>query len=318
MVQRFLDNSLLEIVSILEKQLTAMDVGEWLSFEVIDPECSVTHFAGERVECEGVQGVYRSYKVWVELAEQLGCRFLRPLQAEAPFVVIRYQKLALSDSWHTAAKRSGEKEKYGVESGFFRLHKPEEPSFLFEYRESLRQLPMDGPMRILNLGVNKGDEFVLMKALYPDAQWSQWECVGIDHSASALAYAREQLPDENVTFLEADLCDFEALSLGSFDLIVSIGTLHSPALRGRELFRWMLQHWLKPDGHMILGFPNCRYLDHEVRYGAQVKNFQRSELSLLLKEVMFHQKYLRQHRFRTILSGKHTLFLTGIRLPKRG
>jgi hypothetical protein len=64
---------------------------------------------------------------------------------------------------------------------------------------------------------------------------------------------------------------------------------------------------------VILGFPNCRYVDGEVVSGAKVKNYSESALSLLVKHIYFVKKYLQQHRFKVTLFGSHYLFLSGVR-----
>jgi hypothetical protein len=73
----------------------------------------------------------------------------------------------------------------------------------------------------------------------------------------------------------------------------------------------LVQDHLTEQGAVILGFPNCRYTDGEVVYGAKVKNYTEPELSLLIKDIYFIKKYLQQHRFRVTLFGKHDLFLVG-------
>ena len=314
MTRRFLLESLFDIHSVLQSELASNP--EQLRFEALHPELSFGHFSGEQIEFEGNVAIYRSYKVWIELAEQLNCRFLTPALVEWPFVEIRYMPLDTGASWHANAKPSGDTEKYGDQSGYFRINKLEEPSFLVEYIEALKQIPFPREPRVLNLGVNRGDEFSLFDRLFGKERCAEFSFVGLDHCASAIAYARERFSKPNYRFIEADLRHFAALDLGQFDLIISIGTLQSPSVRGRELLKYLVKNTLHDDGHMILGFPNCRYIDHEIRYGAKMKNYRRPELSLVVKEVMMHKRYLQQQRFRVILTGKHTLFLTGLRLPR--
>lgn len=317
---RFTKESLFEVLQALQKAICTVPPGESsIVFEVLHPDLSSTHFSGEYVEIEGQSYIYRSLKTWMELAEQLRCRMWTPEPTESEhFVRLRWTPQDESASWHTQSAPSGHAEKYGTESGFFRLNKLEEPSFLMEYLESIRAIPLPPNARILNAGVNKGDEFEIFLQLFSPEEIEQMTFVGIDHSASAIEHARKRFPSTSFEWMAADLNDIEALELEPFDLIISIGTLHSSSLRSHEVFSTLVRKTLKPNGHMILGFPNCRYIDHEVRYGAKMKNYSRPELSVMWKEVAYHKRYLQQHHFRVTLTGKHTLFLTAVRLPHKG
>ena len=108
----------------------------------------------------------------------------------------------------------------------------------------------------------------------------------------------------------------DELGLGRFDLILSVGTLHSPGLiNSKALLMKLVQEHLEPDGSLILGFPNCRWTGGEVVHGARTRNYSRPELSLLFKDVDFAKRYLQQHRFKVTLTGKHYVFLTAGRPP---
>jgi len=80
----------------------------------------------------------------------------------------------------------------------------------------------------------------------------------------------------------------------------------------REVIRQIVQHHLAPDGAVIIGFPNCRYVDGEVEYGTRMKNFRQPELGLLIKDVGFYRKYLQQHHRRVFVTGKNYLLITGV------
>ena len=73
----------------------------------------------------------------------------------------------------------------------------------------------------------------------------------------------------------------------------------------------------KIEGHennsIILGFPNCRHIDGELKYGAKTKNYSEPELSLLINNISFYKRYLQQHKFKVTISGKYYIFLTAIR-----
>jgi hypothetical protein len=72
----------------------------------------------------------------------------------------------------------------------------------------------------------------------------------------------------------------------------------------------VVQNRLKRDGAMILGFPNCRWIDGEMIYGAMMKNYSFSEMSNLYKDVNFAKKYLQQKKFRVTITGKDYIFVT--------
>jgi SAM-dependent methyltransferase len=163
--------------------------------------------------------------------------------------------------------------------------------------------------RLLDLGVTTGDELALLMALAPALREATLVC--IDHSASAIALARERfVRSPHVQLHVADLATLGALALGRFDLVISIGTLQSPGIDDREVIRQIVQHHLAPGGAVIVGFPNCRYIDGEVEYGARMKNFTQPELGLLVKDVAFYRKYLQQHHRKVYVTGKHYVLVT--------
>ena len=125
--------------------------------------------------------------------------------------------------------------------------------------------------------------------------------------------ARERF-GSNVALHVNDINTIDALDLGAFDLIVSIGTLQSPGINMKPFLMHLVQNYLEPGGALILGFPNCRWIDGEMLYGAKAPNYPFSEQSLLYNDVMFCKKYLQQHKFRVTLTGKQYLFLTATKI----
>ena len=49
----------------------------------------------------------------------------------------------------------------------------------------------------------------------------------------------------------------------------------------------LIQNHLEDKGSIILGFPNCRWINGEVIYGAKAPNYSYSEQSILYKDVYF-------------------------------
>lgn len=282
-----------------------------INFEVLNPDIGRGSYAGELVSIENNDYIYRSYKAWSDLGELLFCRMLTPKIVSEYTVQLTYEKLDLSDSFHHS---DAKEEKYGVESRFGAIHKNEEPAFLSPYLRALRSVKVGTKKRILNLGINTGDEFDLIRTILPQEEYRNIELVGIDHSVSAIEKARERFNEGNTTFYVHDINELSSLELGKFDLIITIGTLQSPGIEFKPLFMKLVQEYLTPNGALILGFPNCRWMGGEMIYGAKAPNYPYSEMTLLYKDVYYCKKYLQQKKFRVTLTGKDYVFLTATRI----
>src|SRR5262249_51488937 len=152
----------------------------------------------------------------------------------------------------------------------------EDPGFVIDLAEALARVALPAGGRVLDLGCNTGDVLAVMPA---GAQ-----LVGVHHSASAIPQAPVRGP--HATPLAGDVTKLPPL--GRFDLVISIGLLQSGALDDRALVRTVVQDLLAPTGAVIFGWPNCRYVDGEVEYGARIKNFTEPELGLVIKDVAFY------------------------------
>ena len=251
------------------------------------------------------------YKAWVDLAQLLYCKMLTPI-CTGDVLTMRFKKLNTTQSFH---KESDDiEEKYGSSSTFASIDKNSQPAFLVHYLKALENVKVDTRIRILNLGVNSGEEFEVINKY--SKNFENLELVGIDYCSSAIEEAKKNFDDENVSFHVGDINDLEQLNLGRFDLIISIGTLQSTNLDFNKVFMNIVQNYLKIDGAMILGFPNCRWIDNEMVYGGMVKNYNFSELSLLFKDVNYCKKYLQQKKFRVTVTGKDYIFMTATSIRK--
>jgi SAM-dependent methyltransferase len=277
------------------------------TLRVLDPDHGRGLHAGETVERAGETYVHRPWRVWVDLAERLGLRMLTPRQLDDTLVELRFEPLARAPE----PRVDDVTEKYGAGSAFARISKHEDPGFVLDLAEALARVPLPANPRILDLGVNTGDELALVLALRPELRGAV-DLVGVDHSASALAVAGTRFGGERARFVLADLAQLASLDLGRFDLVLSIGTLQSGALDDRALLRDLVQHNLAASGSVILGMPNCRYVDGEIEYGARVVNRREPELGLLVKDVAFYRKYLQQHHRQVFVTGKHYVLVTGV------
>jgi ubiquinone/menaquinone biosynthesis C-methylase UbiE len=271
---------------LLFNAIESLNSGDILEFELLDKEID--------------------FKALVDVAQILYCKLLSPkIVKDSCF--ISFRKLHKTNSFHNS--KNDVEEKYGVESSFATIDKISQPSFILHYLKALQSVNIDTRKRVLNLGVNSGEEFQVIKEY--SKSFSNLEFVGIDYCPSAIEKAKDDFKeDRNTTFLQADINKLEELDLGKFDLIITIGTLQSTNIDFNKTFMNIVQNYLKKDGAMILGFPNCRWIDGEMIYGARVKNYNYSELSNLYKDVNFCKKYLQQKKFRVTITGKDYIFLT--------
>jgi SAM-dependent methyltransferase len=280
--------------------------------EVPDPDLGRGCYPGERVGPAGGL-VHRPLRSWCDLAEGLSCRLLTPHVVDATHVALTFERLGPEAPWHAGGEEAPEAppphERYGAGSAFARLRKLEDAGFLLPWLEALGRISLPAGARVLDLGVNRGDELAAFAWLEgsPDVTF-----VGVDHSASALAEARARFPDAHHEFVLADLNALPP-GLGRFSLVVSVGTLQSPGVDDHALLRRLVQEHLEPQAALVLGFPNSRFRDGEVVYGARVRNLREPDLSLLVKDLSFYRRYLHQHGFRTFLGGKYDLLLTAVR-----
>lgn len=298
-----------EIFSILENGLKN---DSSISFNVLDPDL-INAYAGYQIVIDETTYIHRSYKAWTDLSELLMCKMFRPKEAAYPCVTLRFEKLQKNESFHIDTDISRE-EKYGVDSPFFQINKMEEPAFLYYYKQALENVTLSRRTSILNLGINTGDEFQVIKNSLDKKTYANIDLIGIDHSKTAIDYAKSIFPEENVTFHVHDINDLDSLNLGRFDLLISIGTFQSPSINFKPFFMSLVQNYLEKDAAIILGFPNSRWIGGEMVYGAKAPNYAMSEMSLLFNDVIFCKKYLQQHKFRVTITGKQYIFLTATKI----
>ncbi len=305
----FTHHTMQEILPILQNKLIAESS---LTFNVLDPDLG-EGYAGNKICIEDKTYIHRGYKAWTDLAELLLCKMLTPQKGEYPLVTLRFQKLETQNSFHLDTT-SPKEEKYGVDSHFSAIHKMEEPSFLYYYTQALNNVKLLERTRVLNLGINTGDEFSVIKNSLETHTYKNMNLVGIDHSKTVIAYAEMNFPEGNVIFYAHDINDLDSLNLGRFDLLISVGTLQSPSINFKPFFMSLVQNYLEKDAAIILGFPNSRWVGGEMIYGAKAPNYAMSEMSLLYNDVIFCKKYLQQHKYRVTLTGKQYIFLTATKI----
>ncbi len=228
--------------------------------------------------------------------------------------ILHLKKLNTKSSFHNDENSS---EKYGVESEFFSIDKTKEFSFLYYYQEALKFVDIYSKNSVLNIGVNKGDEFVVIKNLLEEDEFKTKEFLGIDYSDSVIDYAKKEFEEyKNMKFLCADVNELDKTDLGRYDMLISIGTLQSSNINFNAKFMELFQNHLQKDGVVVLGFPNCRWIDGEMVYGAKAPNYSFNEMGLVLKDIHFCKKYLQQKGYRVVITGKDYLFLSARKIGK--
>jgi len=303
----FTDESLLHIISTLK---TYLSNNSNVQFEVLNPDLYSGSYAGREVSLNGKTYLYRSLRSWLDLATTLQCRMLTPVIASEETIILRFQKLE-TDSFHQESPQD-KSEKYGTDSSFSEINKNEEPAFLSAYAQALDVANIGTKKRVLNLGVNRGDEFALIQEILSQETFENIEFIGIDHSASAIEAAKNRFTTRNMHFYSHDINTLDELDLGEFDLIISIGTLQSPGINYKPFLMDLVKNCLSDDGAMILGFPNSRWIDGEMLYGAKMRNYRESDLSLLLSDIDYAKRYLQQKKFTVRINGKEYIFLTAV------
>ncbi len=303
----FNSHSMQKILLILQNSLKK---NHSTTFKILNPDIGEDYYSGEIIHIEGQDYLYRGYKSWIDLAELLKCKILTPTVDIFPLVALTFVKLNTT-SFHTDKK---ENEKYGVDSNFSKIHKMEEPAFLYYYQQALHNVHIANRKRVLNLGINRADEFLLIKNLLDTNRYKKIDFTGIDYSKSAIAHAKYILPEKNMLFYVEDINCIDNLKLKRFDLLISIGTLQSPNIHFKTFLMKLVQEYLTKDAAIILGFPNSRWVGGEMLYGAKAPNYAMSEMSLLFNDVIFCKKYLQQKKFRVTITGKSYIFLTATKI----
>lgn len=306
MKNNFASTPLYAIETILRQEVAKIQPHEVVSFDAVNPDITSSAYNGTPIMHNNTQLLYRGYKTWVDLAHTLGCRMLTPILQDTYYVTIRFQKLS-HDSFHNL--NADTEEKYGSGSVFQKIHKNEESSFVHAYAQALHNVDIASKKQILNLGINSGDEFELICNLFEDHD--AFTMIGVDFCTSAIKEAQKRFEHfPNITLYHHDITQLHTLHLGKSDLIISIGTLQSSNLNFHEVLMDLVQNHLQKGGAMILGFPNCRWRDGEMLYGAKMRNYNYSEMSNLYKDVYFAKKYLQQKKFRVTITGKDYIFVT--------
>ena len=272
-------------------------------------------FNGELIQSYEQPYRYYTYQTWIDLAHLHGFSFLTPLihSTHEYLVYLRFKKRHI-EGWHQHSLPSGHCEKYGIDSAFQRIKKEEEPYFLKTLQDSLNWIKLTPTSRLLSLGVNTGEELALCVDSFLNQSSTPQQWIGIDHSKSAIAAAKAMYTHPSFHWQVGDLRELDLLDLGLFDCIMCLNTLQSTLIDEHQMVRNWVQNYLKPQGALVLSFPNSRYMGTHQVYGTRVRHEKEIEYSPLFKQLVALQRYLHQHQFRVRITGKYTLFLVAKRL----
>ncbi len=300
----FTDQPLFTIHSWLSHRAAAIHPGEDVSFSVLNPDLFLHEYAGTKVQYGKQSYIHRPLQCYLDLAMQLGF-IARVPQKKDHLIVLNMVKQDFKNSFHNYKE-----DKYGQNSPFFTIDKNEQAAFLHYYLLALKQAGACKAVSVLNLGVHRGLEFIPLQQLCKQ-DFKQMALQGIDLNADALQEARRSYP--GALFYEHDINDLSSLPLHKSDLFISIGTLHSPGIDFDATLRYVVKELLYQKCAIVLGFPNCRWIDGQMVYGAKMKNYNFSEMSLVLKDMIFAKRYLQKKGFNVLTFGKDYLFICAFR-----
>ena len=299
--------SMKDLLAWLSKQAFVTPARGIIEFLLLNPDGWTGHFSGETIDSKGY---YRPIQTLVDLAEITGFQLLTPAFTNEQKIIVRMRRLDSTRFW---PPRKEARKVYDSDTDYARISKKEEPWFQLCFQQAIQDAGLCEGWNILGIGVNRGDEFALLQELIPAKTFESLHFTGIDIHEPALRQARERFRCfPNFTWHCCDVNQFTKLELEKQDVIIAIDTLQTTGLGGKELIVQLRKHMLKQHGVFILGFPNARYVDGELSYGARMKNYSEPELSLLVKDLFFYRRYLQQQGFKVKITGKYTVFLTAI------
>lgn len=296
-MNKFTNNHVLEIIEYVKHKVNRVEFP--IKFQVPNPDKYENFATGQAVD----DIIYRPLKSYIDIGESFRLKMKLPVVIDDDFILIEYipnitSKLANND--YT--------EKYGLGTDYYNVNKSEESCFSGDFQTALKFCGLKSNDKILNLGVNKGDEFELTRQIYPELS-KNIEFTGIDHSESAISDAKARFSESNYNFICGDIRKLDEYIDTKFNMIMSVGTLQCSGINFNEKFMELYRNYLKKDGKILLGFPNSRIYGGDIIYGAEMVNYSEPEMSLIIKDIHFCKKYLQQHKFKVRIFGKYYIFL---------
>ncbi len=267
----------------------------------------------------------RDWRAWLDLAEAVGARMRTPRPVGGPGprrLRLPFVRLAGEAELHADGGRP--ENRYDPRGAFARLRKTEHPGFLLPLLDAVAFAAPEAPRRVLVVGCHRGDEIEALTRLRPPVPPAL--VTGLDREAGALDEARRRFPAAR--FVQADLRDPVALAdlaadaadaadadpaAARYDLIVAIDVLQSPDLEGAAALRTLVRELAAPSGGLVIGLPCSRFRGGEVVWGARTRNFAEVDLSLVVRDLAGHRRYLHQQGYRSRIGGRYDLLLTARR-----
>ncbi|WP_233554564.1 class I SAM-dependent methyltransferase [Deinococcus cavernae] len=280
---------------ILPRLRQALEQHGSVVFLAPNPDTGLGRYAGEVTAA----GLHRPLSAWVDLADLLEAHLFTPEIVSDTQIRVQFQQYAPVPS----PDDSG----YGPDGDWARVDKLEDPVFVLTFVEALRRVNPPPGGRVLALGVNGGRELDALNIAFPERPF---EVVGVDIEPAALKAAKRCHP--NWQFRVLDVNTLPNPALGKFDLIVALSLLQSPGVTQDVLLSNLRKYHLRPTGGLVLGFPNARYRDGHLSYGARMRNFARPDFSLLMADVTNARRGLQKHGFKVFVTGKYEVLLTAI------
>lgn len=196
----FTDEPLWMVMQRLQAALDSLPADGCLAFTAANPDLRWDLYDGELFQTATGDGWrYRGMRVWLDVAELLGCRLALPQPLDDTRCRFEIQPLDPSQSWHHTAV-ADPREKYGCETDYTRIHKGEDPWFLHSVATALAAVDLRDGDRVLELGANRGEGLALLHQLVPQ---TAFDYLGIDHAVSAIEQARTRYGNDR--FRLADL-----------------------------------------------------------------------------------------------------------------
>jgi trans-aconitate methyltransferase len=307
-VYRVTDQNLVDLLTNLKGQLES----GIMSIRFPNPKSPAPYYEGELYELDGQMVRFRSLRAWLEICEILEVGFqidnLSKRWCEATLKSTSWSK----KSWHRSSLGSGHPEKYGTSSDYIRINKLEEPHIWHDFMRALDYVKLATTSKILSIGCNQGDELFAIWQKLSEVQRESSTLLGIDHCETAIECAQQKYPQ--LMFSVADARTLTPEYFGDLDLLVALNVLQSPSLSGHHLFKTWVKSLLNATAAVIIGLPNCRYHGHELRFGAVTKHTgYTQDSSLVLSDVQFYTRYLRQQGFTVIVQGHYTQYIVARR-----
>ena len=191
-----------------------IDFGDKNMMEIVDIVSTQTKKLKNKEQFKFIiSNIDVDYKGWVDLSQMVFCKMMTPQIDENNNLIMCYEKLNQEDSFHS--ENEDVEEKYGSSSTFATIDKNKQPAFLVHYLKALENVKLDTRIRVLNLGVNSGEEFEVIKKY--SKNFENLELVGIDYCSSAIEEAKKNFDDENISFLVGDINDLVNLSSSKYE-----------------------------------------------------------------------------------------------------